>query len=468
MAEAGERAEAGQPGAAAAAGHEAGAPVRHLVIIVHGVGEQAKLDTLRDFGGGFVSYVKRTFLAPWPDHPAAIREAIRSGRVRSEEEYFDRRGELFNRLSIDWYLRQADGEDLPESSYVEIRHPRHHLRIMEAHYAEAYRTADVLTLLGWFRWWFFTLDLPKLARNFLTGIGGWWRMIGWGALLAVLAWGAYRLAALWGIGPSTLLASPLASALTGGATLAGLLLGGMKLFSRWFLASLGEIHAYVHQDLEAIRIREAVEQVLVDGVAGRLPGPPFLPERIHLVTHSLGSLVGFEVLTRTLEWRLAQDSQARSRVEALAPQAPDFSAAVARLNRRLQFFSVGSPLYRVRGISRYDPRFMYRMPRELSWHNVYSRADYVAGSLSPLDGTSGRRDRERLSDGPIQECPHGRLGIFPSTSHSQYWVHPPTMGYIVEHIFEVPSPDEAPVPVPQGLVPLMEDLRSRVQQALPR
>lgn len=188
----------------------------------------------------------------------------------------------------------------------------------------------------------------------------------------------------------------------------GVLQGVLGRIARFLVVeSVGDIEVYMSDTLLAAQIRQVVEEtityftlekqesMLEEGKKG------WKADRIHLIGHSLGSVICFEVLTRTLD-------------DTIRKQVSTFFSAGSPLDKMKWFFTSRPPQYAPQslkpvvggtGLSQqinllqqrvvlasteeqrlsyfdYRYRFTGDMPEDIPWHNIRATRDPACGEIT--------------------------------------------------------------------------------------
>jgi len=185
----------------------------------------------------------------------------------------------------------------------------------------------------------------------------------------------------------------------------GVLQGVLGRFARFVVVeSVGDIEVYMSDTLLAAQIRQVVEETisyftLGEGKKGE---NGWKADKIHVIGHSLGSVICFEVLTRTLPKKIRNQVKtffsAGSPLDKMkwfftstpAEYAPE-SLPVVRgtgLSKRINFNLLGQQvaLRSTEGLRKsyfdYRYRFAEDMPEDIPWYNIRATRDPVCGEIT--------------------------------------------------------------------------------------
>jgi hypothetical protein len=316
------------------------------ILVVHGVGEQQKGDTLRRFTNGMVGFLYRRLK----------EDGIPSSALK---------------LTVDLQNGSAglrlDTPPQPEE-YV----------VQEVWWARVFQPPDLMAVTQWIL--LAAVDRVKLALQSLT-----WNPVTWVyALVMPLVMALAGLVLLLLLyGTQALLLLPILS-----QPIKNILAALQKRAANFMVTVAGDVNIYATDWVYSTEMREELEQHLANLESRQdIQG-------IHVVGHSLGSLVAYEALSRTY------------------PVGP---------NSKLKtVVTVGSPLDKVNMFfpKSHQFRFESPLPPGIEWLNIYSPTDLVSDHLVRYGPPPAGPHNIRVSNRP--------LFLF-FKEHSSYWQNPAVM-----------------------------------------
>lgn len=289
---------------------------RHGVLVVHGIGDPRPGDILHGFFNGLYNYVH--------------------AKVVSQRGYAAQAGVSMHTDLAGQRARVVVGD--PETGEVDD------LIIREVWWAKAFRPLDFWRVLQWL-----TRQTLRVARLVVRGDARWRQL--WTYLI------------LWWLVPLALLVPLLLMVAPALLQWFPVLRGPLnslsqrlqKLGSTFLVGSVGDIATYTLDILYASEIRQVLERE-VEWME------PFVDD-IHVVSHSLGSLIAYEVLSRTMRTAVEEGS----------------------LQGRLRtLITAGSPLDKVSWFLKPEHRYRFArdLPPGIRWVNLYTAYDLVADKLA--------------------------------------------------------------------------------------
>jgi len=311
--------------------------------------------------------------------------------------------------------------------------------------------AAVLIVLG-------TLALPWLYKKAIknAGVRRWLTRQGWllvipGAFLIFVAGFAmpFQLA---GYHPENFLLPPLArwatSLASGHDVWITLLWGGELLAAyaaRWFLIEyVGDVAAYIaaHTVSKFYELRQQIWQTAMKvsravyrAQADHKPSsdhPGFLYQTIIMVGHSLGSVIGYDVLNGLLlEEALSKDSlrvAERTRMFLTFGSPLDKTAFLFRTQREMC-----SPVQELAAAA-VQPMIQDYQNRPREWVNLYSKSDIISGALDYYDPPNKDNAKDKtpfldprsapIADSRAVQNERDPDACTPLAAHVEYWESP--------------------------------------------
>lgn len=347
---------------------------RHGLLIIHGIGEQKRGDTLHAFLNDFYNYIH-------------AKVSWRRGRE----------GQRHIALTTDLIGQKArivfrDAQSGVADEFI----------VREVWWAKAFPPLDFWRVVQWL--------VREVARivSLIVRRDARWRQ-------------AWTYLALWWLIPGVLLTFLLIFLIPAVLQWLPVLRGFFNVLSQrlrkmgatFLVGGVGDLVTYSLDLLYASEIRHALERE-IDWMKDHV-------DDMHVVGHSLGSLVGYEVLSRTYRRKI---------------ESGDLQGKVRSL------ITVGSPLDKVHWFVK--PEHYYRFTRDLpgsiQWVNIYTAYDLVADRLSRF---SGRPTNVLVTN---KEIPFFAL----AQDHVAYWQNYQVMEWILRYSATttvLKDPEE----VPKGL-----------------
>ncbi|MGB6837435.1 MAG: hypothetical protein WBF66_06995 [Dehalococcoidia bacterium] len=284
---------------------------RHGILVIHGIGEQRRGDTLHTFLNGFHNYLHTK--VGWQKGAEGHGQIdLDTDLPAGQARVIFRDGKAIDEFLIRevWWAKTCPPLDFWRVLQWLIRHLNAPFRIDS-------RWRHLWTYL------FLVWGIPALLLALLAVF----------AVLQFLQWWPFLR------GPLNSLSQHL-----------------QKAASAFLVGSVGDVATYTMDLVYANEIRQVLEHE-IDWMAAQ----DQQVDDIHIVAHSLGSLIAYEVLARTYR-RGVDAGELKGRIRT--------------------FFSVGSPLDKVPWFL--APEHTYRFPvdfPDITWVNIYTAYDLVSDKL---------------------------------------------------------------------------------------
>lgn len=302
---------------------------KKAVVIVHGIGEQESFDTLFDFYDGIYSFLRRAL--KW--HGGSLKDEYER-KAENEAEKERLRGMIARDLELDTkahLLPRSVG--LAKEASVDITYRDETVRVHEVWWAKDFAPPK---LLGVYKWFFFSALLPfkKPPLGYLTGLFTLALFLIVTVVYVLIVLGYY----LARITRRFKWISPLFAWMANFA-------------EKGIINYAGDVEVYLNDQRQAERISRYLKERLKD-----LLNKDDISE-VHIVGHSLGTVITYEVLCDMTE---------------KAP--PGF-------DKVRKYATAGSPLDKIRYFFGDKKRFSRKISPKIEWTNYYAAADLVTARL---------------------------------------------------------------------------------------
>lgn len=331
------------------------------LIVIHGIGEQERGDTLRAFTNGLYGYMH-----------------FKGERTGVDFAHRD--------LSL---TTSSDSSGRPTQTrirYSPAETPGEQIVLEEVHWQEQFKAVQLTQVIVW---------LFQIAKSRFTADRRWFYLMdGFIIMPLVMILGAALLALLFVV-PLALQYIPVSRPAVNA------IIARIQQWAIGFLVrSVGDVAVYSKDFTYASTIRRPLEDLIHDMANDQNI------EHIHIIGHSLGAVIGFEVLSRTYETR--GWGELPSKVSS--------------------FFSVGSPLEKVEWFigKRHLWRLGDRIPERVRFFNIYTRFDPIADKL-----TKPRYQGVRNLP-PVTNKEFPPYAVF--QDHTSYWENYEVMEYILRSV----------------------------------
>jgi len=388
------------------------------VIVCHGMGQQVEFETLSLVAD---AVWRRQSAEPLAEAPICVRY------VAFDDQWHPR---------VEMTLCTPDGRTRDvhfyEAYWAPLTEGRVRLGRVLAFLASALLRGVRYVVRGSFDRWMFGARQPfALPRRTLlplvTAGAVFAAVVASGALFAVFA--LRQLLALGGIG--TLDTPPV--------TLAALAAGLMMFAAlRWCLVqSVGDVCAYIsaHEASQFAdirrRIRAMARQLARNVYGSRIPGrSAYEYADVVIVGHSLGSVIAYDMLNDAINRDL------------LLASIPGGAAPMNVVDRTALLLTIGSPLDKTAFLFRtqkddapvretlaaaVQPMIVSYANRPRRWINIWSRRDWVSGSLDFYDA---RPVPPLFAARAVENLREPRAPLDPVRAHTGYWTRP-TLGAVL-------------------------------------